>query len=650
MSLSVWWIGEGTSRVISSADWLANGITADTVTWSAANGWSIPHSVFSLDQLNILGADSEFLMGQDGPRLSRPPSNVAGYSESAYIYYRRIKDFHDDLITDNSASVHKTGAETVAGVKTFTSAPVVPNASFTGPKVSMTGNKSAKTFVKVAADGTFVAEEIPKALLQITDNCFVCSVGTAVTPGSSATYRYTYNVGISASDLRLVFHNVFSQPNSASPELDPATSVTFTAGIEDAAGVIFPVTFGGVRSVTLPGGGRVVSDPVAIEVTQGQVIAVRTFIPNTGTFYNNRNSNAGLPNSGGFTVSATDLTVLGSAAISDGSTFGWGPTAILGIPNGSAKAFVIQGDSISMGLQDGGGIGCYTPNPNLAGGGYLMRALSGQAGVVQMGLSGDRMQYYLVNTGHFRRAAYIGYARYAVIQYGINDLTGGRTAATLQADLLTQANRNAARGIVKTIITTITPHSSSTDRWTTTLNQTTSTENAARVTHNTWIRDGGPINAITFAPVATGTVGALRFGDVGHPIAGFVDSASFVESSLNSGLWKIPNRVVSDGAATASSTAITSATANFTAADLGRDILIAGAGAAGVDYYSTIVTVTNSTTIQIPAATFTTLPSTTVSGQQLLIGLSTKDGLHPCRTGNDLIAAGIKTPLLAYAA
>ena len=41
-----------------------------------------------------------------------------------------------DLKADDTSAVHKTGNETVAGVKTFSSAPVVPNAAFSQAKIS----------------------------------------------------------------------------------------------------------------------------------------------------------------------------------------------------------------------------------------------------------------------------------------------------------------------------------------------------------------------------------------------------------------------------------------------------------------------------------------------------------------------------------
>lgn len=95
MAVMVWWVGSGNERTISVADWFSNGIVADSITWNAANGYAVPESIFSSDQLNILESYGDFLRGQDGPRLNRPPSLPGGYSESAFIYYKRVKDLYD---------------------------------------------------------------------------------------------------------------------------------------------------------------------------------------------------------------------------------------------------------------------------------------------------------------------------------------------------------------------------------------------------------------------------------------------------------------------------------------------------------------------------------------------------------------------------
>lgn len=76
-------------------------------------------------------------------------------------------------------------------------------------------------------------------------------------------------------------------------------------------------------------------------------------------------------------------------------------------------------------------------------------------------------------------------------------------------------------------------------------------------------------------------------------------------------------RTVNDGAITAASATLTSATAAFTASDAGKQIIVLGAGASGVPHITTIASVTNSTT-----AVLTSAAATTVSGAEVRIGPS----------------------------
>ena len=95
-ALNVWFMGKG-SRTISKADWKNHSIVADSVTWNSYNGWSIPHSAFTDDQLAILQLDAKFLLGQTGPRLVPNPSTLQELYQSGYVYYQRIMDIYNDI-------------------------------------------------------------------------------------------------------------------------------------------------------------------------------------------------------------------------------------------------------------------------------------------------------------------------------------------------------------------------------------------------------------------------------------------------------------------------------------------------------------------------------------------------------------------------
>lgn len=596
----VWWIGAGHQRIISAESWYSAGITASDSIWNAANGYSIPTASFTSDQLNILENDGEFLLGQSGPRLGYPPVLPDGFQQSAYVYYKRIKDIYDGLIVrDNIANTFKHSSK-----------------------------------------------------VQIADNCYGApATGGGFNISTTGTYEYFYDVGIDALDLRIGFGNWSDTiATGVHVDIDSSTSVTFSAGIRDAAGNVYALTFQGQRSVVLSGG-LVLSDVLPIEVAKGDRIYVRVYISAGTAHWNRTVAGTGVAYSpGGFTA-AGDYTATGSPAVTAAFAAGWAPMLIIGTPvnrDVPPKSVIVLGDSIAWGAFDGlsgaSFVGYNAANPVYAGGGYFARALSGEAGFINAALQGDNMSYFLAGAGHFRRASLIEYARYAIIEYGFGDVNIGRTAAQLGADILTQANRNLAKGIIANIITTITPQTTSTDRFATTVNQTifSSDIETQRIAHNTWVRDGGPIDPTTKLRVAAGTTGALRFGAVGHPIKTYLDVADVLESARDSGKFKVPNRIVTDGAATAATAVFNSATGNFTSADIGRSMTIPGAGTAGADLTTAIHDIISSTSVTVSDAIVTTVSAKTVG-----IGVWTADGIHPRCTGHMAIAAAIQAPLLA---
>lgn len=501
----------------------------------------------------------------------------------------------------------------------------------------------------VQAAVTLAANTTSKQKVQVTNNCYMCANDVAsAAAANGATTRLQYLVGVNSTDIQLAFSNTtrFAGP----PVVDqcPTTSISFSAAIEDSGGVIMPVTFAGKHTFTLDGGCQVVSDPLPIELTAGQQIWVRV-CQSSGTFTYNRVS-TGATGTGGY-CGGDQTNPSGAAAGSFTTAFAgcFAPCAIIGTPTdpGVPKAVVLQGDSITLATQDSvvgwTTVGHWANNLNIGGGGYLMRALSGNAGVLQQAFGSDLMTWYLANAGHYRRAFTTRWAKYAVIPYGENDVNGGRTAVQLQTDLLTQCTRNFMKGVLKNVIVTLTPYTTSTDLWATTGNQTvaSSPANAVRIAHNTWVRDNGPIDPTTKLPVATGTVGALRFGAAGHPIAGYLDVAAAVETSLNSKIWKAANRTVTDAAITSGQATLTSAAAAWTNADIGRTVVVAGAGSGGAALQGTILSYAGN------VATLYFNAGTTVTGARCTIDPYTVDGLHPGPAGHAAIAAAVQSQLLA---
>lgn len=190
MALSVWWVGSGDERTISRADWLANGITADPVTWSSANGWSIPHDVFSSDQLNLLGSDAEFVLGQDGLRIARPPGTVVGYSESAYIYYKRIKDLYEAIVLSGGGITIEQVQDAIdASVINFVITSDMTAAILAAKNELINGAPGTRDTLKELSDLLTADEGIAAAinaavLLRALDSAVVHNTGTETIAGT----------------------------------------------------------------------------------------------------------------------------------------------------------------------------------------------------------------------------------------------------------------------------------------------------------------------------------------------------------------------------------------------------------------------------------------------------------------------------------
>lgn len=476
----------------------------------------------------------------------------------------------------------------------------------------------------------------------VADNCYATGAGTAQT--ATGTSRCPHTVAVDCTDIRLVYGNWFNNGTVASPnfnDADNSATLTIKASVE-VAGTIYRVTFKGATTATIDPGGMVVSDPLPIDLTKGTLFYTRTHVSGTQWYFTKSSYQSS--GSGGF-VATTDLTAPGSGAVADSIANLYTPMAITGTPSAGsyAPSVVVVGDSIANGLGDKDIFAGYNATqPTVSGGGFIQRALHGNTGFVTVAISGDKASIFATNPGHFRRLTFASAATTMICEYGRNDMAGS-AVATLQADLATIWNYGVKRGM-KVIQTTITPQVTTVDAYTTLSGQTVAhapTE-AKRVELNTWLRDGAPMTA--GVAVATGTVGALRAGDLGHPLKAVYDATSYAESSLNSGLWKVVgSRQVTDGAVTAASTAFTSATAAFTSADVLRYIYIPGAGAGGAGLTTQISSVQSAT-----AVTLFNAASTTVSGATVSIGTRyTGDGLHPNSIGATDMAAAVDLTKLA---
>lgn len=297
------------------------------------------------------------------------------------------------------------------------------------------------------------------------------------------------------------------------------------ASVESPASTMQRVLFSGKRDAIVSPGGIVVSDPLYVKLTAGQQFWVRThtagaWVFNFGTIMGT------IPAWGegcdaGFNSASSDKTLTGT--VGTGASSHISPIAVIGDAGFGLPFVYLTGDSIMAGLGDSDAVVD-------AGRGFGRRAMNNTVPFVNTALSGDN----LTSAKPFRYQLTQGCTD-ALTNMGINDIKGGGTLATVQANMLTAWAALGANG-AKVWQTTITPYTTSTDNWATVGNQTVSAYETVRVGINNWIRDGAPISA--GVAVAVGAAGT-RAGAAGHPLTGYFETADAVETARNSGKWKV---------------------------------------------------------------------------------------------------------------
>jgi hypothetical protein len=454
---------------------------------------------------------------------------------------------------------------------------------------------------------------------------------------TTTTYRYKHTILFDGSDVRLVYGNFYNG------DVKGVNSITVRSGVEIPVATpqgsatvpsTLPVSFNGSRSVVIEPGCWAVSDPVPVDVTAGQLLYTRTnvTVASAGqkwpvSLYTYAGEQEG-------SVAGSDTS--DSGTIPTVSARGFGPVAVLGIPDRGKPATVAGlGDSIMFGSGDSG-------YPN--GLGYATRALM-DANIGFMNLAKNTEQAAQVASipGFKYRRNLLVSCTHVMEAYGRNDWGNAASLATLQANKIYLWNAAAKRGIKVTTATNF-PATTSTDGWTSAGGQTVVAGESVRVALNNWIRDGAPM--LNGVAVATGSnaTGTVRIGASGHPVIGYHELADAAETARNSGIWKTGAiRTVTDAAISNSSSTLTSATAAFTSADVGKAVAVSGAGAAGGIMNATILGVTNGTTISLD-----TNASATVSGAMAKIGgIYVYDGTHPSTYGHVTLKSAVNVGLFS---
>jgi lysophospholipase L1-like esterase len=363
------------------------------------------------------------------------------------------------------------------------------------------------------------------------------------------------------------------------------------------------------------------------------------------------------------TISPADKTT-GGTIYNGQQSYGYAPFAVLGQVGINLKTAGLVGDSITAGT--GATVSLTGGVANIQGS-WAVQSLN-QAGVIaglatreavaipyiNSSLPGETVANLIVN--HAMRFSLLSRCKYILGMIGTNDIfTAGATAATLEANLVTLWRQEVLRQ-GQPWYGTIVPQTTSTDVWLTVTNQTVKAQEPVRVAVNNWLRDGAPVDNTTGLPVAVGTspttANRAAFYDMNgnlvnpasgpgtNPASGLFDLANAVESAQNSGKWAVDptNRTVTDATTTTGSPTISSATANFTSADVGR--VVTAPGLVAGSNIATIQSVQNSTTATIAgsgAVTGGTNLTMTIAGTFGTTAFI--DGIHPNSAGHKAMGA-----------
>ncbi|MFB7343932.1 FG-GAP-like repeat-containing protein [Streptomyces hydrogenans] len=277
------------------------------------------------------------------------------------------------------------------------------------------------------------------------------AMGAEYPDWTNQTFRMVVNPHTSGSTVRLRFANTFSR--------DPVKlgHVTVAGQASGAGATQTPVTltFGGSQQTTLPAGGEVVSDPVALPVTEGKNLLVSYHLPGTVT--------TAPQHAYALATSYTTARLAGDrSGVASGADFTkqlsfWSLVSGVDVATtGSQGAVVAIGDSQTDG-------GHSTKDTNRRWPDFYASFLNDAPpapGVLNAGISGNRIARD-ITTAHGPSAvtrldrdvfAQPG-VREVVVYEGVNDILDGASAATVTNAIRKIAAQARARGVRVTVAT-----------------------------------------------------------------------------------------------------------------------------------------------------------------------------------------------------
>lgn len=288
--------------------------------------------------------------------------------------------------------------------------------------------------------------------------------------------------------------------SSTSGELSYAAPTSIRASIEYPLGTTpTRLLFNGQQTGLIPSGTTLFSDRLDIAIPLGAAFAVKVWAANTVGIVFTATATTAVDGSD-YGVTTADNT--GNTTNPPAGTIAFPPVAI--ISDTTAPSVFLIGDSISQGTNDtadeGGGVR-----------GIVARSIAPFNAFICGAQSGEQASTIAVRSRFERRLALSAFCTHVVSNYGRNDVANSRSQAQITADLQTIFGYFGTKPVFQT---TLTPTSTSSDSWATTVNQTTDATNTVRIAVNSDIRGG-----------LTG-------------MSGVFDVADVLESARDSGLWR----------------------------------------------------------------------------------------------------------------
>lgn len=279
---------------------------------------------------------------------------------------------------------------------------------------------------------------------------------------------------IPANTMKVVWGNWYV--NGSNQELGTGTG-TYKYSVEYPSGTITACTIGGQTTASIASLANAVSDVCNPTIPSGAAFWIRTLYTNTGggIIFTSANFSSSLEGTLFGSGTPTDLT--GGGAVGNTSCCGVGfkPYAIIGTT--TLPSVCLIGDSRVSGQGD-------FPNDATVDTGELARSIGPVYAYTKISVPGTSIGQAIANFTH--RLTITQWCSNAGDEYGINDIGGGASAATVAG------NRTSLAGLIgiPTFGTTLPTETTSTDSWATIANQTSTGNPSVVQTFNGLVRAG----------------------------------------------------------------------------------------------------------------------------------------------------------------